>query len=163
MSGAPRIGQGWDRHRLVSGRPLVLGGVTLDSDLGEDGHSDGDVLLHAIVDAVLGACSLGDIGAHFPPSDPAWKGSPSSVFLKRALALAAEAGYALGNIDATVVLESPRLGPSVGGIRSSIADMAGVPLDRVSVKAKTGERVDATGRREAIEAQAVVLMFPSGA
>ncbi len=160
MNGVPRIGQGWDRHRLVPGRPLVLGGVAVPSDLGEDGHSDGDALLHAIVDAVLGACALGDIGTHFPPSDPRWKDAPSRLFLERAVALAREAGWAIGNLDATVVLESPRLGPHMAAMRASIAEIAGLSVDRVSVKAKTGERVDATGRREAVEAQAAVLMVP---
>lgn len=158
MSDEYRIGQGWDRHRLVAGRALTLGGVVVDSDLGEDGHSDGDALLHAITDAVLGACCLGDIGTHFPPSDPRWKGEPSSTFLRHALGLAAESGWRPVNLDATVVLESPRLGPAMGTIRASIADMAGLAEDRVSVKAKTGEKVDATGRREAVEAQAVALM-----
>ena len=153
-----RVGQGWDLHRLVPGRPLVLGGVVIPSDRGEDGHSDGDVLLHALTDAVLGAAALGDIGRHFPPTDPRWKGEPSRTFLAAAVSLAAVGGWRPVNVDSTIVLEAPRLAPHVDAIRASIASYAGLPLDAVSVKAKTKEGVDAAGRGEAVEAYAVVLM-----
>lgn len=153
-----RVGQGWDLHRLEAGRPLVLGGVTVPSDKGELGHSDGDVLLHAITDAVLGAAALGDIGRHFPPSDERWKGAASRLFLETALRLARDSGWELGNVDATVVLERPRLAPCMDSIRSSIASLCGLPLDAVSVKAKTSEGVNAVGQRQAVEAQAVVLI-----
>lgn len=153
-----RVGQGWDRHRLVKGRPLLLGGVSVASDLGEDGHSDGDLLLHAITDAVLGALALGDIGRFFPPSEAEWKDAPSRIFLEKALALANEAGYRVVNIDSTIVLQKPRLAPYIDAIQSSLEEMAGLPKGSVSLKAKTAEGLDACGRLEAIEAQAIVLM-----
>mgnify|MGYP000867943607 CR=1 FL=1 len=153
-----RIGQGWDRHRLVPGRALMLGGVRIASELGEDGHSDGDVLVHAIVDALLGALALGDIGRHFPPSDSRWKDAPSRIFLERAVGLVRERGYGIVNLDATVMLERPRLAPHIDSIRASIAALCGLPLDAVSVKAKTGEGVDAVGRSEAVEASASALL-----
>ncbi len=153
-----RIGQGWDLHRLAPGRELWLGGLAIPSDLGEDGHSDGDVLLHAITDALLGAAALGDIGGHFPPSDPAWKGASSRIFVQRALALLGEAGYRIANLDATIVLERPRLAQHIGAMRASVAHMLGVSLAQVSIKAKTSEGQNAAGRGEAIEAMAVVLV-----
>jgi len=153
-----RVGQGWDIHRLVPGRPLVLGGVDVPSESGELGHSDGDVLCHAVVDAMLGAIAAGDIGRHFPPSEPRWKDAPSRVFVERASELLAGAGWALVNVDATVILERPRLAPLIDDIRGSIAGMLGLPAGAVSVKAKTKEGVDAVGRLEAVEAQAVVLV-----
>lgn len=153
-----RVGQGWDIHRLVPGRALVLGGVEIASELGELGHSDGDVLYHAIVDAMLGAMAAGDIGRHFPPSDRSWKDAPSQVFARKALALLAAAGWRLVNVDTTVILERPRLAPHIDTIRASLAEVLGLPLDSVSVKAKTHEGVGAVGRLEAVEAQAIVLV-----
>jgi 2-C-methyl-D-erythritol 2,4-cyclodiphosphate synthase len=153
-----RVGQGWDIHRLGPDRFLVLGGVSVPSPLGEIGHSDGDVLLHAIVDAMLGAAAAGDIGRHFPPSDPQWKDAPSRTFVERAVRILADSGWRLVNVDSTVILERPRLAPFIDSIRTSIAGMLGLPGDAVSVKAKTHEGVDAAGRMEAVEAQAVVLV-----
>ncbi len=153
-----RVGQGWDLHRLVAGRPLMLGGVAIPSDLGELGHSDGDVLFHAIVDAMLGSIGAGDIGRYFPPSDQRWKDVPSRVFAGRAAEILAESGWRIVNVDSTVVLERPKLAPHIDTIRASIAGALGLPVDSVSVKAKTHEGVDAAGRLEAVEAQAVVLV-----
>ena len=153
-----RIGFGTDIHRLTAGRPLIVGGVTIDSDLGADGHSDADVLLHAVTDAILGSLALGDIGSHFPNSDQRWRGAESSVFLRHAVQLAQESGYKIVNVDTVIDLESPKLGPHIVAIRENIAAMIGVEPGSVSVKAKTSEGVDAVGRREAIRAQAVVLV-----
>ncbi len=153
-----RVGQGWDIHRLAPGRALMLGGVEVPSDLGEVGHSDGDALFHAIVDAMLGAVAAGDIGRHFPPSDPRWKDAPSRVFVERAVEILAEAGWRVVNVDSTVILERPRLAPLADDLRASIADALGLPVDAVSVKAKTHEGVGPVGRLEAIEAQAAVLV-----
>jgi 2-C-methyl-D-erythritol 2,4-cyclodiphosphate synthase len=153
-----RIGQGWDSHRLVSGRPLVLGGIEVPSELGEDGHSDGDVLLHALTDAVLGAAALGDIGRHFPPTDARWKDADSSIFLVGAISLLETAGWRPVNIDATILLEKPRLAPHIDAIRQRMASLAGMDPGDVSVKAKTREGLDAVGRGEAVEAMAVVLV-----
>jgi 2-C-methyl-D-erythritol 2,4-cyclodiphosphate synthase len=153
-----RIGQGWDSHRLVGGRRLVLGGVVIPAEFGEDGHSDGDVLLHALTDAMLGACAAGDIGRHFPPGDGRWRDSPSAVFVAGALELLTAAGYHLVNIDSTVILERPRLAGHIEAIRAAIAALTGLPLNAVSVKAKTSEGMDAAGRGEAISAMVVVLV-----
>lgn len=153
-----RVGQGWDIHRLVRGRPLVLGGVVVPSDRGEDGHSDGDALLHAIVDAMLGAIGAGDIGRHYPPSDERWKDARSSVFVEGAAGLLREAGYRVSNLDTTIVLEKPKLAPHIDAIRTSIAAMLDLDVGAVSVKAKTKEGLDSTGRLESVEAQAVVLV-----
>jgi len=153
-----RIGQGWDLHRLVAGRPLMIGGVEVPSDLGEDAHSDGDVLLHAIIDAILGAAALGDIGTHFPPSDPKWKGADSRDLARRAAALVRDSGWEIGNIDCTVVLERPRLGTHREAIRESVAACLGIELGAVSFKAKTSEGVDAAGEGRAVEAQAIALL-----
>lgn len=157
-----RVGQGWDLHRLAPGRRLVLGGVEVASDLGELGHSDGDVLYHAIVDAMLGSIAAGDIGRHFPPSDQRWKDAPSRVFAEKALELLTAAGWRLVNVDTTVILERPRLAPHIDTIRAALASVLGLPLESVSVKAKTHEGVDAVGRLEAIAAQAIVLVERSG-
>lgn len=157
-----RIGQGWDIHRLVPGRPLVLGGVVVPSELGELGHSDGDVLFHAVTDALLGALALGDIGRHFPPSDQRWKDADSRLFAERAASMVAEAGYRIVNIDSTVTLESPRLAPFVDAIRASLASALGVPVGAVSVKAKTREGLGDVGRREAVEASAAALVESAG-
>jgi 2-C-methyl-D-erythritol 4-phosphate cytidylyltransferase / 2-C-methyl-D-erythritol 2,4-cyclodiphosphate synthase len=153
-----RIGQGWDLHRLVPGRRLMIGGVEVPSELGEDAHSDGDVLLHAIIDAILGAAALGDIGTHFPPSDPRWKGADSLGLARRAAALVREAGWEIGNLDCTVVLERPRLGPCRDAILASIAAGLGIDAGAVSFKAKTSEGVDAAGEGRAVEAQAIALL-----
>lgn len=153
-----RVGQGYDSHRLVEGRPLFLGGVEIPFELGLDGHSDADVLLHAITDAVLGAAALGDIGQHFPPSDPKWKGADSRMLLKAVVALAKEKGWTVVNCDATIVAERPKIGPHMPAIRASVAETLGVSEEVVNVKAKTNEKMDAVGRMEGMMAQAVVLM-----
>lgn len=152
-----RAGTGYDLHRLVEGRPLVLGGVTIPSDRGALGHSDADVVCHAVTDAVLGALSLGDIGRHFPDSDPQWKDANSLDLLARAVAMAAECGYEIGNVDVTVILERPKIRDHVDAIRASLARTLGIDVARVSVKGKTNEGVDAVGRGEAIAAQAIAL------
>jgi 2-C-methyl-D-erythritol 2,4-cyclodiphosphate synthase len=153
-----RIGYGNDIHRLVSGRPLIIGGVNIESDLGADGHSDADVLTHAITDAVLGALALGDIGTHFPNSDERWRNAESFVFLRFAVGLMSEHGYELANLDSTVNLEQPKLRPYIDDIREGLAQAFGVEVGRISVKAKTGEGVGPVGRSEAITAEAVVLL-----
>ena len=153
-----RVGQGYDSHRLVEGRPLILGGVQIPFELGLDGHSDADVLLHAVTDAVLGAAALGDIGQHFPPSDPKWKGADSRVLLRAVVALARLKGWIVVNCDATIVAERPKIGPHMPAIRASLAETLGVSEEVVNVKAKTNERMDAVGRMEGMMAQAVVLM-----
>jgi 2-C-methyl-D-erythritol 2,4-cyclodiphosphate synthase len=153
-----RVGIGEDLHPVDDARTLVLGGVIIEEGPGLSGHSDADVLLHAITDAVLGAAALGDIGHHFPPGDPRYAHADSADFLRTALRLAREAGWSLGNIDATVRAERPRLAPYLPPIRERIAAIAGVGLDAVSVKAKSGEGLDAVGRGEAMAAIAVVLL-----
>lgn len=153
-----RIGQGYDLHRLVEGRDLILGGVKIDYEKGLLGHSDADVLLHAITDALLGASGLGDIGRHFPDTDPAFKGADSKVLLSEAVALVVKAGWVIVNVDCTIVVQAPKLAPYMPQIRESVAKAIGVDLQRVNVKAKTNEGCDAVGRKEAIEAHAVVLL-----
>ena len=153
-----RIGQGFDVHALVPGRKLMIGGVEIPFDRGLLGHSDGDVLLHAICDALLGAAGLGDIGRHFPPNDPRYSYADSADFLRKAVALAREAGWELGNVDATVRTERPKLAPYIAHIRERIAEIAGLDAACVSVKAKTSEGLDAVGRGEAMFASAVVLI-----
>ena len=153
-----RVGTGYDLHRLVTGRPLVIGGTTIPFDRGPLGHSDGDVVCHAIIDAVLGAASLGDIGVHFPDSDPAWKDASSVELLRRAAAMAAERRFEIVNVDVTVILEQPRLRGHIDRMRASIAGALGIDPERVSVKGKTNEGVDAIGRGEAIAAHAVALL-----
>jgi 2-C-methyl-D-erythritol 2,4-cyclodiphosphate synthase len=153
-----RTGLGWDSHRIAAGRPLILGGVTIPSDLGLDGHSDADILLHAITDAVLGAAALGDIGTHFPDSDAQWKGAASARFLEHAVALAHQAGFAIVNVDSTVILEKPKLKDYRMAIRESLARTLALPLDRVSVKFKTAERVGPVGEGLSAEAQAIVTL-----
>mgnify|MGYP006301007303 CR=1 FL=1 len=159
-----RIGFGWDLHRLEEGRPLWLGGLQIDSPVGEVAYSDGDVLLHAVIDAVLGSAALGDIGSHFPPGDPQWKNAASTDLLARTMALFHEADYSLVNIDATVILERPRLAPHIPAIRERMAELLVLPFQSISVKAKSSEGVDAVGRGEAVQAYCVVLaerMAPS--
>jgi len=156
-----KIGLGTDIHRLTEGRKLIIGGVDIESDLGADGHSDADVLMHAAADAVLGALALGDLGSHFPSNEERWRGAPSSQFLAHAVALAAEKGYTVVNFDSVVDLEKPKLRPHIDAMRSNLAAVLNVEIDQVSVKAKTGETVDAVGERRAIRAQAVVMMSKS--
>jgi 2-C-methyl-D-erythritol 4-phosphate cytidylyltransferase/2-C-methyl-D-erythritol 2,4-cyclodiphosphate synthase len=160
MSGgdAVRIGTGYDLHRLVEGRPLILGGVDVPCERGALGHSDADAVCHAATDAVLGAAALGDIGRHFPDSDPAWKGASSIDLLSRAAQLVREAGFAVANLDVVVVLERPKIAPFIERIREGVAGALGIPPERVSVKGKTNEGVDAVGRGEAIAAHAVALL-----
>jgi len=153
-----RTGLGWDVHRLAPGRPLILGGVTIPFELGLEGHSDADVLAHAITDAILGAAALGDIGMHFPDSDPRWKGADSLQFLKHAVDLAQSAGFKLINIDSTVILERPKLKDYRTAIREKLAATLGLPLDRVSLKFKTAEKVGPVGEGRSAEAQAVVTL-----
>ena len=153
-----RTGLGWDNHRIVAERPLILGGVTIPSAFGLEGHSDADVLTHAITDAILGAAALGDIGMHFPDSDPRWKGADSLQFLKHALDLAREAGFELVNVDSTVILERPKLKDYRGAIRETLATTLGLAVDRVSVKFKTAEKVGPVGEGKSAEAQAVVTL-----
>ena len=153
-----RVGIGYDVHRCDEARDLVLGGVELPHEVGLAGHSDADVLLHAIVDALLGAAALGDIGQHFPPDDPLWKDASSLDLLGRALALVREAGFDVGNVDATVIAERPRLAVHIPAMRERIARALGVEAGWVSVKATTHEGLGALGRGEGIVAMAVVLL-----
>jgi 2-C-methyl-D-erythritol 4-phosphate cytidylyltransferase/2-C-methyl-D-erythritol 2,4-cyclodiphosphate synthase len=157
-SAIARAGIGYDLHRLVSGRPLVLGGVTLASDRGALGHSDADVVCHAITDAILGAAGFGDIGRHFPDSDPQWKNASSLDLLRQAAALAAEGRFEVGNVDVTVILESPKIRDYVDAMRTAVATAIGVDVARVSIKGKTNEGVDAVGRGEAVAAHAIALI-----
>jgi 2-C-methyl-D-erythritol 2,4-cyclodiphosphate synthase len=161
MTGHFRVGQGWDVHRIVPGRPLILGGVTVPCDFGLEGHSDADVLAHAITDAILGAIAAGDIGMHFPDTDPRWKGAGSLQFLKHACDLAAAAGFAIANVDSTVILERPKLKDHRLPIRESLAAAMGLDLDVVSVKFKTAERVGPVGEGRSAESQAVVCLVRS--
>ncbi len=153
-----KVGQGWDVHRIVPGRPLILGGITIPSEFGLAGHSDADVLAHAITDAILGAISAGDIGMHFPDTDPRWKGCDSLQFLRHACELAKKAGFQIVNVDSTVILERPKLKDFRIEIGVSLAGAMGVPLERVSVKFKTAEGVGPVGEGKSAEAQAVVLL-----
>jgi len=153
-----RVGQGWDSHRIAAGRPLILGGVTVPCEFGLEGHSDADVLAHAITDAILGAVAAGDIGMHFPDTDARWKGAGSLQFLKHACELAASAGFRIENVDSTVVLERPKLKDFRGAIRESLAGALGLEVERVSVKFKTAEKVGPVGEGRSAEAQAVVCL-----
>jgi 2-C-methyl-D-erythritol 2,4-cyclodiphosphate synthase len=153
-----RTGQGWDVHRLAPSRALILGGVAVPSDFGLEGHSDADVLAHAITDAILGAAALGDIGMHFPDSDPRWKGCDSLVFLRHARDLAEGQGYRIVNVDSTVILERPKLKDYRQPIRERLAATLGLPVDCVSVKFKTAEKVGPVGEGRSAEAQAVVTL-----
>ncbi len=153
-----RIGHGFDAHRFGPGDHLVLGGVRIPHDRGLVAHSDGDVLIHAICDALLGAAALGDIGRHFPDSDPAWKGADSRDLLRRVVALLAGRGLKVGNLDSTLVAQQPRLGPHIEQMRRNLASDLGVETGRVNVKATTTEKMGFTGRGEGIAAHAVVLL-----
>jgi 2-C-methyl-D-erythritol 2,4-cyclodiphosphate synthase len=153
-----RAGIGYDIHRFEEGRPLVLGGVELPGEIGLAGHSDADVLLHAIIDAILGGCGLGDIGRHFPPEDSRWEGASSVDLLGRTLTFVREAGFAVESMDSTVIAERPRLAPHVGAMRERIAKALGIEAGRVNVKATTNEGIRAIGRGEGIAAMAVVVV-----
>jgi len=154
-----RVGQGWDVHRIAPGRPLILGGVAVACEFGLEGHSDADVLSHAITDAILGAVALGDIGMHFPDTDPRWKGCESLVFLRHVRELAAAKGYRIGNVDSTVILERPKLKDYRSQIRARLAETLGLAVDCVSVKFKTAEKVGPVGEGRSAEAQAVVVLI----
>jgi 2-C-methyl-D-erythritol 4-phosphate cytidylyltransferase/2-C-methyl-D-erythritol 2,4-cyclodiphosphate synthase len=156
----PRTGTGFDVHRLAEGEELWLCGVRLAHDRGLTGHSDADVALHAVVDAILGAAGAGDIGQHFPPSDPRWRGAPSSRFIQHAVALAHEAGLRVGNVDLTVICEAPKIGPHRDAMRARLAELLGVAIEAVNVKATTTERLGFAGRGEGIAAQAVATLIP---
>lgn len=158
-----RIGQGFDVHAFGDGDHVMLGGVRIAHARGIVAHSDGDVVIHALCDAILGALSLGDIGRHFPPSDPQWRGADSRTFLRRVAQLMREHGHRLGNADVTVVAEAPRVGPHADAMRANLAADLGAGVDRVSIKATTSERLGFTGRGEGIAAMAVVLLERVGA
>jgi 2-C-methyl-D-erythritol 2,4-cyclodiphosphate synthase len=151
-------GIGWDSHRLVGGRPLILGGVTIPYERGLAGHSDADVLSHAVIDALLGAAGLGDIGEHFPDTDARWAGADSLELLRAVVGLVGEGGHAVANVDSTVVMERPKLGPHRAEVRASLASALGIAVERVNVKASTGEGMGFVGRGEGVAALAVVTL-----
>jgi 2-C-methyl-D-erythritol 2,4-cyclodiphosphate synthase len=153
-----RAGQGWDTHQIAAGRALILGGVSIPSDFGLVGHSDADVLSHAITDAILGAVCAGDIGMHFPDTDPKWRGAGSLQFLRHACNLARQSGFRLENVDSTVILERPKLKDFRVAIRQSLADTMGLTFEDVSVKFKTAERLGPVGEGKSAEAQAIVIL-----
>ncbi|MES2771593.1 MAG: 2-C-methyl-D-erythritol 2,4-cyclodiphosphate synthase [Pseudomonadota bacterium] len=153
-----RVGQGFDIHALVPQRPLIIGGVTIPHHLGLLGHSDADVLLHAIIDALLGAAALGDIGQHFPDSDERYRGVDSRVLLRASLVLLGTAGWRVGNVDATIIAQQPKMAPYISAMVAHIAADLALPLGAVSVKAKTAERLGFVGREEGIASEAVVLL-----
>ncbi|MBV9084139.1 MAG: 2-C-methyl-D-erythritol 2,4-cyclodiphosphate synthase [Acidobacteriaceae bacterium] len=153
-----RVGQGWDTHRIEAGRPLILGGVRVPCEFGLSGHSDADVLFHALTDAILGALALGDIGMHFPDWAAEWKDADSRQFVRRATSLAHGQGYRVANVDSTIILERPKLKDHRTAIRDSVAGILEVPVDRVSLKFKTAERVGPVGEGRSCEAQTVVLL-----
>lgn len=154
-----RVGQGWDVHRIAPGRPMILGGVVIPSDFGLEGHSDADILSHAITDALLGAAGLGDIGMHFPDTDPRWKGGDSRMFLLHARDLVSANGYQIANIDSTVIIERPKLKDHRAAIRAKLAETLGLGVEQVSVKFKTAEGLGPVGEGLSAEAQAVVLLW----
>jgi 2-C-methyl-D-erythritol 2,4-cyclodiphosphate synthase len=153
-----RIGQGFDVHALVSGRPLILGGVVIPFDRGLLGHSDADALLHALCDALLGAAALGDIGRHFPDTDPAYAGADSRVLLRAVASKVRAAGFEIGNVDATIIAQAPKMAPHIPAMVACIAADLGIGADRVNVKAKTTERLGFTGRGEGIATEAIALL-----
>ena len=153
-----RIGEGWDIHALVEGRPLMLGGVHVPYSKGLLGHSDADALLHAITDALFGAAGMGDIGTHFPDTDAAFKGADSAVLLAEAARRVRALGYSIGNVDSTIIAQAPKLAPHISAMRARIADILGIAPDGVNVKAKTAENMGPVGEGMAIEARAVVLL-----
>jgi 2-C-methyl-D-erythritol 2,4-cyclodiphosphate synthase len=154
-----RIGQGWDVHLLVPGRPLILGGVSVPFEKGLLGHSDADVLLHAITDAILGAAALGDIGRHFPDTDAAFKGADSAALLTEAMRRVREAGFELGNIDCTVIAQAPKLAAHIPAMQARIAQALGAQAAQVNVKAKTAEHLGPVGQGQSMEAQAIALLI----
>ncbi|ABE44631.1 2-C-methyl-D-erythritol 2,4-cyclodiphosphate synthase [Polaromonas sp. JS666] len=154
-----RIGEGWDTHALVAGRKLIIGGVEIPHPVGLLGHSDADVLLHAITDALLGAAGLGDIGSHFPDTDVRFKGADSMVLLAEAGRLLADRGYSIGNIDSTVIAQAPKLAPHILAMRARIAQALGLEPGQVNVKAKTAEKMGPVGEGRSMEARAVVLLY----
>ena len=156
---ALRIGEGWDTHQLVTGRPLVLGGVTIPHSHGLLGHSDADALLHAITDALLGAAGLGDIGSHFPDTDAQFKGADSVQLLQAAAQRVRDAGYVLVNVDSTIVAQAPKMAPHIAAMRKRIAATLGLAIDAVNVKAKTAEKMGPVGEGRAIETRAVCLIY----
>ncbi|MCY0388152.1 2-C-methyl-D-erythritol 2,4-cyclodiphosphate synthase [Robbsia sp. Bb-Pol-6] len=153
-----RVGQGYDIHALVAGRPLIIGGIEIPYERGLLGHSDADVLLHAVTDALLGAAGLGDIGRHFPDTDPAFKGANSRVLLAEAARRVRAAGWRVGNVDSTVIAQQPKLAPHIAAMCASIAEDLDIAVDAVNVKAKTNEKLGSLGRMEGIAAQAIVLL-----
>ena len=157
-----RIGHGYDVHRLTEGRKLILGGVEIPWEKGLLGHSDADVLLHAVTDALLGAAALGDIGRHFPDTDPELEGIDSMILLRKAKEMLEERGYSVGNVDATVIAQKPKLAPYIDRMRDGIAEVLGVAKEQVNVKATTEERLGFTGREEGISAHAVCLIIGAG-
>jgi 2-C-methyl-D-erythritol 2,4-cyclodiphosphate synthase len=161
MNAGFRIGQGFDVHALGDGDHVVLGGVRIAHERGVLAHSDGDVVIHALCDAMLGALALGDIGVHFPPSDPRWKGVDSRVFLRHCDGLLRERGWRVGNCDVTVVCERPKVGPHAAAMRANLAADLGIDVEAVSVKATTSEKLGFTGRGEGIAAQAACLLLPA--
>lgn len=154
-----RIGEGWDTHALVPGRKLIIGGVTVPHSTGLLGHSDADVLIHAVIDALLGAAGLGDIGSHFPDTDARFKGADSVVLLRETGRLLAERGLHIGNIDSTVIAQAPKLAPYIPAMRQCLADALGMDVSRVNVKAKTAEKLGPVGQGLSMEARAVTLLF----
>lgn len=154
-----RVGIGYDVHQLVEGRALILGGVTIDHEFGLKGHSDADALTHAIIDALLGAAALGDIGGHFPDSDDRWRGADSVELLRQTVGLLSDRGYSIGNVDSIIVAEAPRMKPHIPAMRVQLADAMRVDSDSVSVKATTDEGLGPIGRREGIAARAVALIY----
>jgi 2-C-methyl-D-erythritol 2,4-cyclodiphosphate synthase len=154
-----RIGEGWDTHALVPGRPLVLGGITIPYERGLLGHSDADALLHAITDALFGAAGLGDIGRHFPDTDERFRGADSIVLLQEAMRRVRAAGWSIANIDSTIVAQAPKLAPHIEAMRARIAEALGIAATQVNVKAKTAEKLGPVGQGQSIEARAVVLLL----
>ena len=156
-----RIGHGYDVHKLVEGRKLILGGVDIPHETGLLGHSDADVVVHAIMDAMLGALALGDIGKHFPDNDPAYSGADSILLLKRVAEIISEQGYSVGNIDSTIICQAPKLAPHIDTMRKNISEAIGCDISRVSVKATTEEKLGFTGAKEGISAHAVCVLCRS--
>lgn len=160
MTPSVRVGFGYDVHRLAEGRPLIIGGVTIEHTLGLEGHSDADVLLHAVADAMLGAAALGDIGLHFPDTDEAWRGADSMELLAAVCRLVQEAGYRVGNVDTTLALQRPKIRPYVDQMRENMARVLSIPVDCVSVKATTTERLGFVGTEQGAVAYAVCTILP---
>ena len=156
---AIRTGLGWDNHRIAEGRPMIIGGITIPCEFGLDGHSDADILLHALTDALLGALALGDIGMHFPDTDPRWKGASSDRFLAHALDLVRERGWTIANVDTTVILQRPKLKDFRDPMRENIARILGIDVDQVGVKFKTAEKVGPVGEGKSAEAQAIATLI----